>query len=105
MKHIQEVREILLQELETDISADTIRRDCELGIIECERNEDNDYRVFDDKTVDTIKLITLFRSVGIPREKIKDVLDGNYDVIANAIEKLERVVIPNLRLFLNEATR
>ena len=94
---VQDVRQEILKEFGIDISADTIRRDGLVGLYEVGREEDNNYRIFHSKDVKMIKYISLLRDLGIPREKIKQVLDGDKQLVWERMNQLINVTIPSLK--------
>jgi len=95
-KTIGEVRQEILKEYGIDISKETIRRDEELGIFSLTRDKENDYRVFTEGDVITIKFLALLREIGVSREKFKEILEGNQKVVWERLEILERLM-PKVR--------
>lgn len=100
MKTVQDVRQEILDELKIDISTETIRRDQDVGLFEVRRDKENNYRVYSDEDVRVIKYIALLKDVGVPREKIKEVLEGDHELVWKRINQLSNITIPNLRAYL-----
>lgn len=98
MKTIQDVRQEILKELNLDVSDDTIRRDEIVGLFESKRDKDNDYRLYTDEVIDTIKYIALLKDIGIPRERVKEVLDGNKELIWERLNQLSNISMPKLKI-------
>ena len=63
-------------EKEIGISIHTIRFYEEMGLIQCKRDPKSQYRIFDQKDIEKLKEIKLFRSLNISIEKIKNYQSG-----------------------------
>lgn len=98
-KTVQEVREQIWREVHIDVSDDIIRRDGLDGtdnqLYKVEKDESG-YRRFNEEDVATIKFIALLRDIGISRDKIKDILDGDIQLIWDRINQLNNHTLPNL---------
>ncbi len=85
---VNEVRQTVLKDYGIDVSLNVIYQDEEFGLYEVKRDKDNNYRLYDEKTLETIILIALLRDIGVAREKIQAVLDGDSSI---ALERLKQL--------------
>lgn len=83
MKNIKEAEQL------TGISSQNIRYYEKQGLICPARNEDNSYREYSDNDIERLKLIRLFRKLGMPIEELRRLLNGEVD-LRNAVEMQEK---------------
>lgn len=79
MKNIKEAEQI------TGISSQNIRYYEKQGLIRPSRNEENSYREYSDDDIERLKLIRLFRKLGMPIEDLRRLLNGDI-ALREAIE-------------------
>ncbi len=83
MKNIKEAEQL------TGISSQNIRYYEKQGLICPARNEDNSYREYSDNDIERLKLIRLFRKLGMPIEELRRLLNGEVD-LRSAVEMQEK---------------
>ena len=83
MKNIKEAEQL------TGISSQNIRYYEKQGLICPARNEDNSYRKYSDNDIERLKLIRLFRKLGMPIEELRRLLNGEID-LRSAVEMQEK---------------
>ena len=83
MKNIKEAEQL------TGISSQNIRYYKKQGLICPARNEDNSYREYSDNDIERLKLIRLFRKLGMPIEELRRLLNGEVD-LRSAVEMQEK---------------
>ena len=83
MKNIKEAEQL------TGISSQNIRYYEKQGLICPARNEDNSYREYSDNDIERLKLIRLFRKLGMPIEELRRLLNGEVDP-RSAVEMQEK---------------
>ena len=83
MKNIKEAEQL------TGISSQNIRYYEKQGLICPARNEDNSYREYSDNDIERLKLIRLFRKLGMPIEELRRLLNGEID-LRSAVEMQEK---------------
>lgn len=83
MKNIKEAEQL------TGISSQNIRYYEKQGLICPVRNEDNSYREYSDNDIERLKLIRLFRKLGMPIEELRRLLNGEVD-LRSAVEMQEK---------------
>lgn len=83
MKNIKETEQL------TGISSQNIRYYEKQGLICPARNEDNSYREYSDNDIERLKLIRLFRKLGMPIEELRRLLNGEVD-LRSAVEMQEK---------------
>lgn len=83
MKNIKEAEQL------TGISSQNIRYYEKQGLICPARNEDNSYREYSDNDIERLKLIRLFRKLGMPIEELRRLLNGEID-LKSAVETQEK---------------
>ena len=66
-------------EEETGITRQNIRFYEKKGLIQPERNKENDYRQYSEEDIKRLKTIKMLRKLDFPVEDIKEVLEGNTD--------------------------
>ena len=83
MKNIKEAEQL------TGISSQNIRYYEKQGLLCPARNEENSYREYSDNDIERLKLIRLFRKLGMPIEELRRLLNGEVD-LRNAVEMQEK---------------
>lgn len=83
MKNIKEAEQL------TGISSQNIRYYEKQGLLCPARNEENSYREYSDNDIERLKLIRLFRKLGMPIEELRRLLNGEID-LRSAIEMQEK---------------
>ncbi len=83
MKNIKEAEQL------TGISSQNIRYYEKQGLICPARNEENSYREYSDNDIERLKLIRLFRKLGMPIEELRRLLNGDVD-LRSAVEMQEK---------------
>ena len=83
MKNIKEAEQL------TGISSQNIRYYEKQGLLCPARNEDNSYREYSDNDIERLKLIRLFRKLGMPIEELRRLLNGEVD-LRSAVEMQEK---------------
>ena len=83
MKNIKEAEQL------TGISSQNIRYYEKQGLLCPARNEDNSYREYSDNDIERLKLIRLFRKLGMPIEELRRLLNGEID-LRSAVEMQEK---------------
>ncbi len=83
MKNIKEVEQL------TKISSQNIRYYEKQGLICPSRNEENSYREYSEDDIERLKLIRLFRKLGMPIEDLRRLLNGETD-LKSAMEIQEK---------------
>lgn len=83
MKNIKEAEQL------TGISSQNIRYYEKQGLICPARNEENSYREYSDNDIERLKLIRLFRKLGMPIEELRRLLNGEVD-LRSAVEMQEK---------------
>lgn len=83
MKNIKEAEQL------TGISSQNIRYYEKQGLICPARNEDNSYREYSDNDIERLKLIRLFRKLGMSIEELRRLLNGEVD-LRSAVEMQEK---------------
>lgn len=84
--HIKEV------EYSVGLSSKNIRYYEDVGLIKPIRNSQNDYRVYDEKDINRLKLIKFLRELNVPIKEIKDLFDKKLtlsDCMRDRIKKIE----------------
>ena len=76
-------------EMLTGISAQNIRYYEKQGLLKPERNEKNSYREYDEEDINRLKMIKLFRKIGMPVSEIRCLLEGDI-ALKDAVEKQEK---------------
>ena len=71
------------------VSARNIRYYEQAGLLAPARNPDNDYRIYTDADVRTLKLIRVLRTLAMPGEDIRAVLSGTLP-LTEAAERQRR---------------
>ena len=74
MKNIKEVEQL------TKISSQNIRYYEKQGLICPSRNEENSYREYSEDDIERLKLIRLFRKLGMPIEDLRRLLNVEKDL-------------------------
>lgn len=83
MKNIKEAEQL------TGISSQNIRYYEKQGLLCPARNEENSYREYSDNDIERLKLIRLFRKLGMPIEELRRLLNGEVD-LRSAVEMQEK---------------
>lgn len=83
MKNIKEAEQL------TGISSQNIRYYEKQGLLCPARNEENSYREYSDNDIERLKLIRLFRKLGMPIEELRRLLNGEID-LRSAVEMQEK---------------
>ena len=83
MKNIKEAEQL------TGISSQNIRYYDKQGLLCPARNEENSYREYSDNDIERLKLIRLFRKLGMPIEELRRLLNGEVD-LRSAVEMQEK---------------
>ena len=79
-------------EEETGITRQNIRFYEKKGLIQPERNKENDYRQYSEEDIKRLKTIKMLRKLDFPVEDIKEVLEGNTDftqAVRNHLDSLK----------------
>ena len=85
-------RNIKEAEEETGITRQNIRFYEKKGLIQPERNKENDYRQYSEEDIKRLKTIKMLRKLDFPVEDIKEVLEGNTDftqAVRNHLDSLK----------------
>lgn len=83
MKNIKEAEQL------TGISSQNIRYYEKQGLLCPARNEENSYREYSANDIERLKLIRLFRKLGMPIEELRRLLNGEVD-LRSAVEMQEK---------------
>lgn len=80
-----------------NVSANTIRRFAEKGFLSPQRNDDNQYRYFENSDVEKIAYISKYRKIGFGHEEIADIFEsdlmGSCDIYEAKLKELEQEIL------------
>jgi DNA-binding transcriptional MerR regulator len=71
----------------TGVSARSIRHYEEKGLIKTSRQENNNYREFDEKVIESINTIQLYLGLGLTTDQIRDIIFCQYPELQEHKEK------------------
>ncbi len=92
MKTVKEVSEI------SGLSIRALQHYDNIGLLKASERTESDYRLYDDKAIEKLQRILLFKELEIPLKEIKSIFDNGYDMSIILDEQIEILKLKKNRL-------